>query len=274
VHFETITPKEGEPAVARFAGRYAEFTANSNDERHARDHFSEDPKILAPPPKTPLATWEPWEPVNFNNDAAATGPGQIRTAANQRVPHHAGDEEANRLREAAGREGYRAGFESAREEGLRAGREAAQAEGRQLAVQLAQAISGFEAGVSQLEQTVADDLLALALEIARKVSHQAVAAQPLVILDVIREALTQLPLQHAMIHLNPDDAALVRANAGEHLTRAGHRILEDLHLERGDVVIDAGGAHLDARLATRWQRVIASLNQDTPWLAADEAGQS
>ena len=118
------------------------------------------------------------------------------------------------------------------------------------------------------------EVLALALEIARKVVHQTIAVKPRIILDVIREALLQMPLQHAMIHLNTEDAALVRAHAGEQLAHAGHRIQDDPQLARGDVVIDTGGAHLNARLATRWQNVIATLGQDTPWLEADETGHS
>jgi flagellar assembly protein FliH len=180
--------------------------------------------------------------------------------------------ETTRLREATRREGYQAGFDSGRTAGLQAGREAAEADGCQLAAQLAQAISRFEAGAAELEHTVADELLALALEIARKVIHQSVAVQPQTILGVIHEALAQLSSQHAMIHLNPEDAALVRVHAGEQLAHASHRIQEDPQLARGDVVIEAGGTHLDACLATRWQHVIAALGQDTPWLAPDETG--
>lgn len=221
-----------------------------------------------------LAAWERWELASFNEaaGAAATGAG---TAATQRrsalvaAPAFSENETA-RLREAARQEGYQAGFDSGRADGFDAGRDAAATEGRQVAVQLARAVSSFEAGANELEHAVADELLALALEIARKVIHQAIVVQPQTILGVVREALAQLPLQHAMIHLNTEDAALVRGHAGEQLAHAGHRVLEDPQLARGDVVIEAGGTHLDARLATRWQRVIATLDQDTPWLAVDD----
>ena len=63
---------------------------------------------------------------------------------------------------------------------------------------------------------------------------------------------------------------IVRTHGGEHLTHAGHRVQEDPQLVRGDVVIEAGGAHLNARLATRWQNVLATLDQGTPWLATDD----
>jgi flagellar biosynthesis/type III secretory pathway protein FliH len=33
-------------------------------------------------------------------------------------------------------------------------------------------------------------------------------------------------------------------------------------LTRGDVLVEAGGTHVDARLATRWQRVWDALEQE------------
>lgn len=248
----------------------------SHEQHHFRDDpatesFPRRPRISMPQSKSSPTAWKRWELTHFN-EAAGTAAARTRSAM-AHMPSTAVasaptfvDEEIARLREAARREGYQAGFDS--------GREAAAVTGRELATQLGQAISHFDSGVAQLEQAVAGEVLALALEIARKVIHQAVAVQPRIILDVIREALLQMPLQHAMIHLNTEDAALVRAHAGEQLTHAGHRIQEDPQLARGDVVIEAGGAHLNARLATRWQNVIAALGQDTPWLAADETGSS
>jgi flagellar assembly protein FliH len=95
-----------------------------------------------------------------------------------------------------------------------------------------------------------------------------------VVLGTIRAALAQLPAHQAVIHLNADDVALLRKHSEEQLTRAGHRIQEDPQLARGDVVIDSGGAHVDSRLSTRWQRVIATLDQDTPWVIPAESERS
>jgi flagellar assembly protein FliH len=91
-----------------------------------------------------------------------------------------------------------------------------------------------------------------------------------VLLGVIREALEQLPLLHAAIHLHPEDASLARLRAGEQLAHAGHRIHEDPKLKRGDVIIEAGGSHLDASLATRWRRVVEALGQHATWIETSE----
>lgn len=216
------------------------------------------------------AAWEPLEMTSFNQAAASNHRiAKTATVRKSALPAHI-DDEFSRLREVTRNEAFNEGYESGRSEGLAAGLSEAQKNGKQLARELGLAISRFDAGVAELEHTVADELLALALEIARKITHQTVKVQPDIILNVIHEALRQLPLLHATVHLHPEDAALVREHSDEQLIRAGHRVLDDPHLERGDVVIEAGGTNLDARLATRWQRVIAALDQDASWLTDAE----
>ena len=224
-------------------------------------------------PESSGIAWTLWEPVAFDDANSLAGkakaPGRRASSATE-----AGAASAP-LNTAAMVEAMRQdGFEAGRIDGLKAGREAAEEEMRQTAAHLAQAISRLDSGVADLEHAVADELLALAIEIARKVINQAIIVKPQAILETIHEALAHIPSQHTVIHLNAEDAALVRTHAGEQLGRAGHRIHEAPQLGRGDVVIEAGGAHLDCRLATRWQRVIGTLDKDAPWLVADETEQA
>lgn len=216
-------------------------------------------------PKSPLTAWERWELASFDSEAAQTGSsaGKVESPA-------AGDEEIQRLREQAHREGHDAGYSSGHAEGLAAGQTQAEAAGRAEALRLAQVVENLERCIADLNQGVADDLLGLSIEIARQMVRQTVAIRPEVLLGVIREALAQLPLLHAAIHLHPEDASLARLRAGDQLAHAGHRIHEDPALKRGDVIIEAGGSHLDASLAARWRRVVESLGQPSPWIVAGE----
>ena len=205
--------------------------------------------------------------ANFGDvDGKTAGAGRIATQSSQGSNPH-GEPGVAILRETARQEGYRAGFESGRADGLKAGREAAGEEARELALRLGQAISRIDDGVASMERDLADSVLFLALEVARKVVGQTVNVQPEIVLESIRAALAQMPAQHAVVRLNADDAALVRKYADDLLARGGHRIQEDSQLERGDVVIDGNGAHLDSRLSTRWRRVVASLDQGVQWIA-------
>ena len=223
------------------------------------DHETSTP--TSTPPSTPPPAWQRWEPGDLSSPPRAGTSTAVSPA-----PTFA---DIEREREAARQQGYQAGFASGREEGLRAGYAEAEAALREQAEKLARVLADFDDAASHLEQHVADELLALALEIARQVVGQAVQAQPRAILEVIHAALAELPLQHALIRLHPQDVALVRDLAREQLPHAGHRLHEDAQLRRGDVLIDLGQTRIDARLVTRWQRTVSALTQDTDWLASN-----
>lgn len=221
-------------------------------------------------PVASLTAWERWELASFDEADTASASAENETPQ----PPSLNPDEIDQLREIARQEGYHKGFDTGNKEGVKTGHATTLAEGRRLSAQLTQIISRLEAGISELEHAVAEDLLALALEIARKVTHQTIATQPQVILRVIHDALAQLPLQHAVIHLNPEDIALIDSFNEKHLAQAGHRIKEDAQLARGDVVIETGNTHLDARLSTRWQHAMAALDRDLPWLPPDSTEQA
>lgn len=162
-------------------------------------------------------------------------------------------------------------FQQAHDEGRDAGYKEGQAKASDEAKRMASAVVKLDRAMAELDSGVADELLALALELARQVVRREIAAHPEVLLDVVREALAQLPHQHASIYLHPEDASLLRSYMGEQLAHAGHRILEDVKLARGDCVLEAGGSHLDASVATRWHRVLENLGLDSAWVARDEA---
>lgn len=169
------------------------------------------------------------------------------------------------------REGYAEGLEAGRVQGYAEGKARAEDE----AARLATLADGLEQALSQLDAEIAEELMALAIEMARRMVRQTLAAQPESILDTVRNALLQLPQGHAHIQLHPDDLALVREHLGEQLAHAGHRLQEDARLQRGDCRIDGVGAQVDATLETRWRRVLESIGHErAKWNPPpDEAGE-
>jgi flagellar assembly protein FliH len=164
-------------------------------------------------------------------------------------------EELEKLQTDAHREGYAAGYE----EGT--------ARVRMEAMRLHSVIEQLDEALAQLDKQVAQDVLALGVEIARQVVRQAIEIKPEVVVAVVREAINQLPHQHTAVYLNPDDASLVRSHAGEQLTHAGHRIFEDASIARGGCKVEAGGSQIDATLPTRWTRIVEALVDDNvEWL--------
>lgn len=156
-------------------------------------------------------------------------------------------------------------YQQAKDEGYQAGYQEGKTQVIDEATRLAQAALSLDNALVEMEQRIAEELLALSIEIAKQVVRSEITARPKVILDVVREALTQLPHQHAAITLHPEDASLVRSFMGETLSHAGHRFHEDARLTRGDCILDAGNSQLDASLATRWRRVIESLGLAGAW---------
>jgi flagellar assembly protein FliH len=166
--------------------------------------------------------------------------------------------ELEKLQADAHREGYAAGYE----EGT--------ARVRMEAMRLHSVIEQLDEALAQLDKQVAQDVLALGVEIARQVVRQAIAIKPEVVVAVVREAINQLPHQHTAVYLNPDDMSLVRSHAGEQLTHAGHRLFEDAGIARGGCKIEAGGCQIDATLPTRWARIVEALVDDNvEWLERD-----
>ncbi len=158
-------------------------------------------------------------------------------------------EELERISSEAQREGYTAGYE----EGA--------ARGRMEAAELHQLIQGLDTALASFDEEVAEDLRNLAIEIARQVVRDTLATRPETVLAVVREALRSLPQQGALLRVNPEDAQLMRRYLEEHFEGLAHRVVEDPDVARGGCLIESAGGQVDARVETRWRRVVESLSK-------------
>jgi len=207
----------------------------------------------APPPEAPAPAPPPEPAPPAPVEEAA--PVIVETPLPDPAPdiHLPTAEEIERIHEEARREGYAAGYE----EGT--------ARGRMEAMQFHNLVQGLENALTTLDQDVASEILALSLEVARQMVRHSLDARPESVAELVREALLQLPQAHAMIHLHPDDVAMVRDYLGEQLTHAGHRLIEDPSIARGGARIDAAGSQIDATLQIRWRRIMDNLGRDVAW---------
>ena len=163
-------------------------------------------------------------------------------------------EEIEHIHDAAHKDGYAAGYEEAT------------ARGRVEALQVHTLLQNLDTALNALDQDIAEEILALSIEIARHMVRETLITHPEAMIDVVRDALHQLPQERALIHLNPDDAGLVREYVGEQLQHHEHRIAEDDTIARGGCRIDAAGSTVDATVQTRWRRIMENLGRDeTAW---------
>lgn len=210
-----------------------------------------------------LTAWERWELASFD-EAQAKPVAELAPPPNEEVVQAVRlttAEEIERLYQQARDNGRQKG----QEEGYQAGFKEGQAKALAEAQRLSKAAAQLEKSLNDLDVLVADELLALAVELAREVIREEITARPETLLVVVREALLQLPHQHAAIYLHPDDASLLRSYMGDQLAHTGHRIHEDFKLARGDCVLEAGGSQIDATVGMRWQRVLEGLGVASAW---------
>ena len=158
-------------------------------------------------------------------------------------------------------EGHAQGHAHGLAQGLLEGHAAGLAAVQAQAAQLQTLALALPAALQLAQHSVADDLLALALDIARQVLGQALAAEPQAILAVVHELLQAEPsLSGApQLLLHPDDAALVKELLADDLKAAGWRVRLDAQIVRGGCRVTAHSGERDATVQARWERVSAAL---------------
>ena len=134
--------------------------------------------------------------------------------------------------------------------------------------QFSQILSGLENAVSALDESVADDLVKLAMELARQVIRTHFETHPEAILPVVREALNGVIAiaQHPRLVMHPDDAEIVKREMAEELGTHNCRVAADERMTRGGVRIDDASFEVDATVSTRWARTLATLGLKDDWL--------
>lgn len=171
-------------------------------------------------------------------------------------------------------EGYEKGYALGQAEGRREGHAAGLAAVQAQAAQLQALALALPAALRLAEGSIADDLLALALAIAKKVLGQTLAMDPKAMLPLVHELLQAEPALSGapQLLLHPDDAALVHEHMADDLKAAGWRIRADAHITRGGCRVLATGGERNASLETRWERVAATLARNESPATLPDAG--
>jgi flagellar assembly protein FliH len=220
-------------------------------------------------PKEMQSAYQRWEMASFGDERPSTVARRAAAAQSEpAVPLLAlpTAEELEAIREAARGEGLEEGRAAGYADGLAAGQAAAAAELEQL-----QAVAAaFGQAVAGADETIAGDVLDLALHLARAMLRTAFEVKPELVIPVVREAIEYLPVlqQPALLMLNPQDAEIVRNGIGEELDKGGWRVVPDPAIGRGGCKIDTATNQIDAQAAARWQRLAHALGKNLEWLGA------
>lgn len=211
-------------------------------------------------PKERQTAYQRWEMASFN-EAPAQRQQTLSVEQIEALIASAREEARQQARE----QGYAEGLEQGRRAGMEQGRAAAAQEQAQLRV-LADSFGGE---IARANEQIAQDVLALALDVAKAMLRSVLDVQPERVLPAITEAVHYLPSLKlpATLHLHPLDATLVRERMGEELERAGWRLVEEPQMARGGCRIETASNQIDGTAATRWHRIAAALGQESDWLA-------
>ena len=215
-------------------------------------------------PKEKLTAYQRWELAAFD-EAEQKAAQTEKTAASSTESEPQETEPPVVLPTAADIERM---YSEAQEQGYAAGYEEGIAVAQTAAAQINALLNSVQQAVSEVDQKIADQLLATSIEIAGQVLRQSLKIKPELLLPVVREAVATLhpAFGHPALFAHPDDAALIRTHLGDHLAHNNWRIIEDPAVTRGGCRVELGSSEDDATLETRWKRVIESIGISQDWL--------
>ena len=196
-----------------------------------------------PTQKEKLTAYQRWELNDFDQDAVRQNV-QLPTA-----------DQMQRIQQQAYQEGFAAGMKDGR------------SESQAVAQRMHAIMLNLHRAMSQFEQSMAQEIMDLALDIARQMVRSSLEADPVIVLAVVREAIESLPqtYQHPSLTLNPEDAHMVREMLAHDYPGDVWRIVEDAQMERGGCRVETGSTEIDAKMESRWQRIVSALGSDAAW---------
>jgi flagellar assembly protein FliH len=162
------------------------------------------------------------------------------------------------------RRAYDEAFAKGREAGLAAARGEMQPQIDKLKNQVARldAVLGtLSRPLQEMDAQVEDQLVHLALTVARQLVRRELRIDPAQVIAIIRETVALLPAttRDVRVHLHPEDAAIVREKLATPTADRAWSIVEDPVMTRGGCRVTTDTAQIDARLETRINSLITEL---------------
>jgi flagellar assembly protein FliH len=200
-------------------------------------------------PKERLTAYQRWEMASFDLEE------EEQTAAAKQQESEIGD-----MREAARSSGYAEGYTT--------GLEAARADLDKQKKAFQQMTDNLQAEIGRVGQSTADEMVKLALDIAKAMLRHAMVVRPELLLPVVQDALSRLP---ALVHpiqlaVNSGDARLLKQVFADEIDSLGLKIRVDNTLTQGGCKVETHASQVDATVESRWKRIALALDQSGDWL--------
>ena len=177
----------------------------------------------------------------------------VEEAAGEPAPPPMTIEQIDRIQQEAREEGFREGEAAGRREGAAA----VQAE----AEHLARVLDSLVPAVEGLDRRVEQELVTLAVTVARQLVRRELRTDPGQIVAAVREAFAVLPSseRRVRLHLHPEDARIVREALHLSELEQPWKVIEDPTLSRGGAWLETDISRVDATVESRLNAVVAEM---------------
>jgi flagellar assembly protein FliH len=159
-------------------------------------------------------------------------------------------------------------YQEAYAQGQEAGLDAARAQTQQALDELNNRVARLDAmcgslarPLHDLDAQVEDQLVHLALTVARQLVRRELRMDPAQVIAIIRETVALLPAaaRDVRVHLHPEDATIVREKLATPTGERAWTMVEDPVMTRGGCRVATDTTQIDARLETRINAVLGAI---------------
>ena len=175
-------------------------------------------------PKEKLNAYQRWEMDSLETPDLSRKDPEIETENNVQEEQREEvalptEEEVAAIIRHAKEEGYAAGLQEGNAAGYAEGRRIAETEVKAEAARVQALLSKLDQDLHEMDQRIADNLLDLAIALAKKIVTRALELKPELIIPIVQEAIRNLPnaMQHPRLYLHPDDAKLVAMHLNDRI---------------------------------------------------------
>ncbi|MDO9051296.1 MAG: flagellar assembly protein FliH [Methylotenera sp.] len=217
-------------------------------------------------PKEQQTAYERWEMASFADANQSLTGARGNASSPQKKGPAVETEQIAKIFESARKEAYSKGMQ----EGFAVGMANARERGQEDQQSFLTLMNAFSHALEQSDEQIADDVLSLALDIAKAMLKVKLSVDTQTLLPVVLDAIHYLPhiQKPARILVHRDDMQLLREYMADEIANDHWQIHEDSNIERGGCQVETGANQVDATNEMRWKRITEALAQNNDWLLA------
>jgi flagellar assembly protein FliH len=210
-------------------------------------------------PKEQQTAYQRWEMSSF-----AQNPKDAGSFNHKRREPASSPSKVAEIFESVRQEAYAKGMQEGFAVGMAKAKEVTQRDKQRLSAM----VTAFGDALTSADERIEENILELALDIAKAMLKTKLNVNPEVVLPIVRDAIHYLPYiqKPARIFVHHEDAKILREQLGDELSEQVWQIQEDNNIERGGCLVETGANQIDATNATRWKRIGDALAQSNEWL--------